>query len=379
MMTLTKKQMLNFGAAVARLLSLLLAMYVSACMTNVSNVPKTAETVLPDGPPPRNIVLVMTGGMGLGQLTAGMYASGNFTQLERCHISGLHYGSGEYAEPGLAAMAICAGVNAYPGGIGVNSDSVAVKSILEIARDRGRSTGVITTGSLFDPMPACLYAHIKKPAYYGLMPCQLAASGLTVALGGGNRLWETGSPNCQHELANKGVLLKKLAEDGHWHDSLLSSGRRVLIFTGQHWPPTAAAGRTFLPAASESIMKSLSTAAAGNGFFLVVDAAQSVLAARNHDYPGLLEELSDLEQTLKGVLDAAAADGNTLVVITAEQEVGGFSIQIGSRQDSIAPHFASKNPTAIMVPVFAFGPWAEMFAGIYPTTDIFGKLSSCIR
>lgn len=371
--------MLNSGAAFARLLSLWLAMYVSACMTNAPKVPKAAEIVLPDGPPPRNIVLVMTGGMGLGQLTAGMYASGNFTQLERCRISGLHYGSSDYVEPGPAAMAICAGVNAYPGGIGVNSDSVAVKSILEIARDRGRSTGVITTGSLFDPMPACLYAHVKKPAYYGLMPCQLATSGLTVALGGGNRLWETGSPNCLHELADKGVLLKKLAVDGHWHDSLLSAGRQTLIFTGQHWPPTAAAGRTFLPAASESIVKSLRTAAAGNGFFLVVNAAQSGLAARNHDYPGLLEELSDLERALERILDAAAADGNTLVVITAEQEVGGFSIQIGSRQDSIAPHFASQNPTAIMIPVFALGPWAEMFAGIYPTTAIFGKLSSCIR
>jgi len=359
--------------------TLLSILFISACTTSVSSLPKSAESVLPTGQPPRNIVLVMTGGMGLGQLTAGMYASGNFTQLERCRFSGLHYGNGELTEPGQAAMTICAGVIGYPGGIGVNSDSIAVKSILEIAKDSGRSTGLITTGSLFDPMPACFYAHVKKPAYHHLMPCQLAASGLTVGLGGGNRLMESGSSQCRQELVDKGVLLHTMAADGQWHDSLLSSGGRTLIFTGQHWPPTAAAGRTFMPAASESIAKYLSSAAAGRGYFLVINAAQSGLAARNHDYPGLLQELLDLERTLKVVLDAAAEDGNTLVVITAEQEVGGFSIQIGSRQDSIAPHFASKDATAIMVPVFAFGPWAEMFTGIYPATAIFEKLSSCIR
>lgn len=371
--------MVKSGILVVRRLSLLSMFFVGACTTSISSVPKSADSLLPTGQPPRNIVLVMTGGMGLGQLTAGMYASGNFTQLERCRVAGLHHGNGELTEPGLAAMAICAGVIGYPGGIGVNRDSVAVRSILEIAQDRGRSTGLITTGSLFDPMPACFYAHVKKPAYYHLMPCQLAASGLTVGLGGGNRLLESGSSLCRQELVDKGVLLQTMAADGQWHDSLLSSGGRTLIFTGQHWPPTAAAGRTFLPAASESIVKHLRTAAADRGYFLVIDAAQSGLAARNHDYPGLLQELLDLERTLKVVLDAAAEDGNTLVVITAEQEVGGFSIQIGSRQDSIAPHFASRDATAIMVPVFALGPRAEIFAGIYPATAVFEKLYSCIR
>jgi alkaline phosphatase len=371
--------MANFVTPVVRLLSLLFFVFISSCATNVSSLSIASEVVLPGGQPPRNIILVMTGGMGLGQLTAGMYAAGNFTQLERCRVSGLHHGSGELAEPGLAAMAICTGAKSYPGGIGVNSDSVAVSSILEIARDRGKSTGIITTGSLFDPMPACFYAHVKKPAYYHLMPCQLAASGLMVGLGGGDRLWESGSSNCPQAFVERGVSLKKLAADGHWHDSLLSSGRQTLIFTGQHWPPTAAAGRTFLPAASESIVKYLGAEAVQGGYFLVIDAAQSGLAARNHDYQGLVEELSDLERTLKVVLDAAEESGNTLVVITAEQEAGGFSIQIGSRQDSIVPHFASRDATAIMVPVFAFGPWAEMFAGIYPATAIFEKLYSCIR
>lgn len=379
-MVLTANQIVKIGGFAATLLRYMLsAVLLSACATGPSNLVMTPPAVLPEGNPPRNLILVTVGGMGLGQLTASMYASGNYTQLERCRVSGLHHNSSQLTEPNLAAMAICAGIKAYPGAIGVDRDSLAVRSIMEIAREKGKSTGIITTGSFFDAIPACMFAHVKKPAYYNLMPCQLADSGLTVGLGGGNRLFEAGFSDCQQRNDNGGVLLRELSTAGQWHDSLLTTGKRTLIFTGQHWPPAATEGRTFLPDASERFVKYLDAEAAENGYFLVIDVAQSAHAARNHDYPGLLQELQDLERTLKLVLDAAAEDGNTLVVITAVQEMGGFSIQIGSRQDSIAPHFASRDATTIMVPVFAYGPWAEVFSGIYPATAVFEKLFSCIR
>ena len=70
----------------------------------------------------------------------------------------------------------------------------------------------------------------------------------------------------------------------------------------------------------------------------------------------------------------AKADGETLIVITADHETGGFAINKGSTRDSINAAFTSDYHTATMVPVFAFGPGAEKFRGIYPNTAIYTKM-----
>ncbi len=43
---------------------------------------------------------------------------------------------------------------------------------------------------------------------------------------------------------------------------------------------------------------------------------------------------------------------------------------------TITPTFASTNHSAAMVPLFAFGPGAETFLGVYENTEIFHKLVS---
>ena len=46
--------------------------------------------VEPERKRPTNVILMIGDGMGLGQITAGMYASGNKLQIERFPIVGLH-------------------------------------------------------------------------------------------------------------------------------------------------------------------------------------------------------------------------------------------------------------------------------------------------
>ena len=46
-----------------------------------------AITKIPN--PPKNIILMIGDGMGLSQITAGMYRNGNKLNLERCKVIGL--------------------------------------------------------------------------------------------------------------------------------------------------------------------------------------------------------------------------------------------------------------------------------------------------
>ena len=74
------------------------------------------------------------------------------------------------------------------------------------------------------------------------------------------------------------------------------------------------------------------------------------------------------------MLKFAAADKETLVVITADHETGGFAISGGDINAGIVEgKFTTGDHTGVMVPVFAYGPQAELFSGIMENTDIYAK------
>jgi alkaline phosphatase len=53
-----------------------------------------------------------------------------------------------------------------------------------------------------------------------------------------------------------------------------------------------------------------------------------------------------------------------------------MAIKQGSEMDSLTIVFSTDQHTATMVPVFAYGPGAELFSGIFENTEIFFKMQS---
>lgn len=83
----------------------------------------------------------------------------------------------------------------------------------------------------------------------------------------------------------------------------------------------------------------------------------------------------EFDNTIGKVLEFARKDGNTLVIITADHETGGFAITDGNIKDkSFTGSFSTEHHTATLIPVFAFGPGAEAFQGIQDNTDIYHKM-----
>ncbi|MEL6945928.1 MAG: alkaline phosphatase, partial [Bacteroidota bacterium] len=64
------------------------------------------------------------------------------------------------------------------------------------------------------------------------------------------------------------------------------------------------------------------------------------------------------------------------VIVTADHETGGYAINPGSTMDTIYGAFTSGYHTAVMIPVFAYGPGAEAFRGIYENTAIYDKMKA---
>ena len=110
----------------------------------------------------------------------------------------------------------------------------------------------------------------------------------------------------------------------------------------------------------------------------MIEGSQIDWAAHANNADTLIDETMDFDKAVGVALDFAKNDGHTLVVITADHETGGVTIIDGDIQShKVKLNFSTKDHTAVMVPVYAFGPGAEKFTGIYDNTDIFKKILTC--
>lgn len=92
----------------------------------------------------------------------------------------------------------------------------------------------------------------------------------------------------------------------------------------------------------------------------------------------VIEETKDFDRAVKEALNFARRNGETLVIVTADHESGGMALNPGSSFESINASFTTNGHTAAMVPVFAYGPGAELFDGIYENTEIYYKMRQAL-
>ena len=69
-------------------------------------------------------------------------------------------------------------------------------------------------------------------------------------------------------------------------------------------------------------------------------------------------------------------DKNTLVIVTGDHETGALSLDYGSKMNDVICKFGSGGHTGDLIPVFAFGPGAESFGGIYENTALYNRMKS---
>ena len=94
----------------------------------------------------------------------------------------------------------------------------------------------------------------------------------------------------------------------------------------------------------------------------------------------LMKETLDFDQTIGKVMQWAAKDGETLVIITADHETGGMTIHGGDlATGTVIVNFSTKDHTGTIVPVYAFGPGSQDFTGFMDNTEIFWKIKKLLK
>ena len=328
---------------------------------------------------PKNIILMIGDGMGVTQISAGLYSNNNRLNLERFPVLGLHKsysGDNLVTDSAAGATAFSAGVKTYNGAIAVGMDTLPVKTILEYAEERGMPTGLVATSSIVHATPASFVAHNRYRKNYEDIALDIAEAEVDLLIGGGAKFFNRRKDDrkLSDELKKRGYVVDDYLGD-EVGTRAPASDRNYAYLTADGEPLPNSQGRNYLSAAVDVATTFLDRRDEQNdGFFLMVEGSQIDWGGHANDSDYIITEMLEFDGAVGKVLDWAARDGETLVIVTADHETGGYAIQNGSAMGNIEGAFTSDYHTADLIPVFAYGPGAERFGGIYENTAIFDKM-----
>lgn len=362
-----------------RLLALsLLAVFVLACKPQEKIIieKEIIEAPMAKGKKPKNVILMIGDGMGLTQITAAMITNDYRLNLERFPSVGLHksYSSDDLITDSAAgATAFSIGQKSYNAAIGVNEDTIAVRTLLEEAILLGMKTGVVVTSTIVHATPASFIAHNRHRNNYEEIAEDVTKCGADILIGGGKKYFDRrkDEANFLETMRTDGYKVETFL-DVNPEDAQVPLTGKYALFTADNDPLPAAQGRKYLGPLSMATIKALDQS--DKGFFLMIEGSQIDWGGHANDANYAITELLDFDQTIGQVLDFIDKDGETLLVITADHETGGMAINRGSKRDSLSISFATKSHSGTLIPVFAAGPGAELFQGIYENTSIYDKI-----
>ena len=157
----------------------------------------------------------------------------------------------------------------------------------------------------------------------------------------------------------------------------MKSGKLAGLTAQDHNAPMPERGDMLVPA-TETAIGLLSQSK--KGFFLMVEGSEIDFLAHENSTPGVVLETLDFDKAIGAALKFAASNGETLIIVTADHETGGMTINGGDyKTGMVTAKYTSGEHTGIAVPIYAFGPGAEQFTGFMENTDIAKKMMKLLK
>ncbi|WP_448969441.1 alkaline phosphatase [Macrococcus capreoli] len=295
---------------------------------------------------PKNVIFMIGDGMGPSYIAAHRYMRDNKAtkQLDRISFDDYLLGAQttiaddehqNITDSASAATAMSAGVKTYNSAIAVDVNKHEVKTVLEQAKSKYKSTGLVATSEVTHATPAAYGAHDESRKnmaaiaddYYDEMINKQHK--VDVILGGGKDYFERKDRNLikafekdgYKYVTNKNELLKATADTkAKQLLGLFSPGGMPKMIDRDDNMPS-------LQQMTNTAIKKLSTNK--HGFFLMVEGSQIDWAGHANDITGAMSEMQDFDLAFQEAINFAKTDCNTLVIATADHSTGGLSMGQG--------------------------------------------------
>ena len=328
--------------------------------------------------PIKNVIFLIGDGMGPAQVMGGLLANHGQLFMQQAQATGLSLTQNQYGkitDSAASATAMATGHKTYNAALGIDSAGHAFRSIMHDARAHGKATGMVVGCELTDATPAAFaIVHPNRNEHEAIAAKYLAAP-IDFMYAGGAQYFNQRKDH-QDLLAQWQRLGYQVATTPAQAAALTGPKAVALLAPGG---PKAIDERTaaYMRLGFDKALDILGRNK--QGFFLMVEGSQIDDAGHFNNTTYNVEEVLDFDQQVGRAFAFAAANGETLVVVTADHETGGYSLVEGdATAGKVVANFASHQHTAVMVPVFAYGPGSELFTGMYQNTDLYVRLKQAL-
>ena len=310
-----------------------LNLIVMAVVLSVSSLSMAAQA--------KNVILMIGDGMGLAHVHATwLYATrhleknlvmteimdkGRTAYITNDTLDSIVTGSAE------AATQMATGVKVHVKSISVGPDGRPMKTILEMAKEKGKATGMVTTAGITDATPASFAAHVDSRSKEEIIADQLIKSEVKILFGGWKNFFlpeaEKGrrkdGRNLIHEAEQKGYTVVETRKA-----MIQAQGEKILgLFNRENMLFEIDRGGSQEPSLAEMTSKALEVLGQDpDGFFLVVEAGRIDHAAHHNDIGGVLWDTLAFDDAIRVAYDYQKKCPETLLIITADHETGGLVV-----------------------------------------------------
>ena len=389
---------------------------------------KQATPVVANGPA-KNIIFYLGDGMGqahrdAGQLTqVGPYTTLAMDSLPIVGMVGTNSvtpdGAVLVTDSAAAATAFATGHKSFNGAIGVDADGNTVTNLVELAKAAGKSVGLVTTSQVTDASPAAFAAHVEDRDEQSEIARQyIEEAKVDVILGGGEDRWlPEGSAGTfpdnpaedpeEQSSSDKGDLIARAKELGYEYVSdaaglEAATGPKLLgLFANEEMfqQRPEGEGDIYDPVVTlnQMVTKAIEILSQNpNGFLLFVEEEATDEFSHSNNATYVIKGMQYLEEAVQTGLDFAESNPDTLVLVTADHECGGLTLESPDDEDESGDgatisaedgpfpvagtgytffmDWTTSGHTGVRVPLTATGPGSEKLAGYYENTHIFTAL-----
>ncbi len=358
----------------SKLISILLVL----CMALALMLSCTPE-VTPDEPPNlpvhdyvgKNLIYIIGDGMGFNhientKLSAGLSSFG----FESGYVGDVTTYSADDAvtDSAASATALATGIKTNNDYVGVNPAKETLKNIMELSKEYGRKTAVVTTDNLSGATPAGFSAHTDRRTHkYGIMDSQ-SKGGVDLLIGQYELTYNTN----KNLFTNKGFAYVESFED---LNTLDKNGK--IVANLRDIDTTYADDVTDNVPLKELVAYALDYLTTDNerSFTLMVEGAYIDKHSHDNDIEPMMAALMELNEAAEYILEWASGRDDTVIIFTADHETGG--LQVAESVDALTKSlYTSKKHTAANVPLYLFG--IETALTTFDNTDIFKMAKSVV-
>jgi alkaline phosphatase len=321
---------------------------------------------------PRRVIVLIADGAGVEHWTLAKFARSNLAVGEFPVVGLIDTRGSNHIVTGSAAgaTALSTGTRTFFGAVGVGPDSTPRETVLEAAKARGMGTGVITTTWVTDATPAAFAAHVPARSQLVDIMTQMTDLPVDLIFGGGRLIFEVAESRNAIDLRGPVTERYTYIETAEELERLDPASVRLPLLGLFSERDMARA-----PERSPSLTAMMTAALAvldgdPQGFFLMVENEGSDTEAHgNVERDLLVPEMLDFDDAVRVALEYQARHPETLIVVTADHETGGISLN-PDLDRNVVIGYSTGDHTAAMVPLFARGPGAERFGGLHENWQI---------